>query len=776
MATTVADDPQAREYEELIDDEATVRSKVIELAQLVRQHAGRVVVVTGAGISTGAGVPDFRSGINSVTGLPAGKWCRQATEDKWTEAQAERERVRTAQAVPTTKAVPTRSHMALVALQKAGILRGVISQNTDGLHRRSGFPSECLAELHGNSTIEYCGWCGKEYLRDYAASLGRHLSGATLKRDLWPEHSKLSLINPRRGNHYTGRRCEIDGCDGWLFDSTVDFGDNLPDDHFQRGTELACESTLCIVLGSRCSVSPASDLPQSIGESNQKTLVVVNLQRTEVDYCASLRIGAKIDDVMVGLMTELGKADSTQPRRVLCGGRSRRPSSSSNGINSTWPPVGAAAIELAEIPPFVLRRRIRIKHTTLPALQRQALQALDIEHHSAKEMSVAIGKVLKVKGAAKVAPRVIVKTAWAKIKLQLHGHSSVLAVAQPMLKEALAKDSSLPAPAPTPGSGEIKSELLEIRDVLLAMIASGISLGTVAEHRGCTFGGSKIEVNAIDSNGLAADVLWNVQAVLTPYTEVVTPASDSVLSERDVHVEMTHDILRKGAGQGASGLGKHAAADRPVVSGPARGDVARVLSYPWQDHASAANASHGKACGYGRVRLEMLSGASAARTTIGRSGVRRAGDMSRRQTPLNLTVGADMCAVLQGPSNSGKPKGPQLTHMIQLNQDLSTLSTVVAAADDPTESVAAGDGADDPSSLGLGLMLCFRAHYGEQPCVLPLSGATNSVRTARQRSNPEIDSRIEDDDFIGTPPGEYSCEYLMEWCPGVSTEWTVRKQ
>ncbi len=757
MATTVADDPRAREYEELIDDEATVRSKVIELAQLVRQHAGRVVVVTGAGISTGAGVPDFRSGINSVTGLPAGKWCRQATADKWTEAQAVRERTRTAQAVPTTKAVPTRSHMALVALQKAGVLRGVISQNTDGLHRRSGFPSECLAELHGNSTIEYCGWCGREYLRDYAASLGRHLSGATLKRDLWPEHSKLSLINPRRGNHYTGRRCEVDGCGGWLFDSTVDFGDNLPEDHFERGTELARASTLCIVLGSRCSVSPASDLPQSIGESNReidgnrKTLVVVNLQRTEVDYCTNLRIGAKIDDVMVSLMTELGKPDSPRP--------------------GAWSPLGIAATGLAEIPAFVLRRRIRIRHTTLPALQRQALQALDVERHNAKEMSVAIGKVLGVKGVAKITPRVIVKTAWAKIKPQLRALPA-LAAAQP-IADALATACAA-APIPNPGSGKVKSELLELRDVLLALIDIGISPGTVAEHSG--IGGSKIEVNAVDSNELAADVLWNVQAVLTPSTAVVTLASDDGLfSRRDVHVELTHDILRKAGGQGARGLDKYAAADGPVIDGPARGDVARVLSYPWQDHGSAAVASGGKACGYGRVRLEMLSGACAAGTTVGRYGSQHAGNMSRRTTPLNLTVGADMCAVLQGSFNAGKPQGSQLTHVIQLNQDLSALSTVVATADDSTSKrVATGEGGDGPF-LGLGLMLCFRAHYGEPPCVLPLPGAATTVETARQRLEAKTDSRVEVEESVATMPGEYSCEYLMEWCPGMSTEWTVTK-
>jgi hypothetical protein len=95
------------------------------------------------------------------------------------------------------------------------------------------------------------------------------------------------------------------GCDGYLFDSTIDFGDNLPSEHIQRGYKLACEAELCIVLGSRCSVSPACDMPISVGQSRRK-LVVVNLQRTGADSVASLRIGAKIDDVMIPLMRRLG--------------------------------------------------------------------------------------------------------------------------------------------------------------------------------------------------------------------------------------------------------------------------------------------------------------------------------------------------------------------------------------------------------------------------------------------------------------------------------------
>lgn len=62
----------------------------------------------------------------------------------------------------TLQAIPTTAHMSLVQLQKQGFLKGLISQNTDGLHRRSGFPIASLAELHGNTNLERCEQCNKE--------------------------------------------------------------------------------------------------------------------------------------------------------------------------------------------------------------------------------------------------------------------------------------------------------------------------------------------------------------------------------------------------------------------------------------------------------------------------------------------------------------------------------------------------------------------------------------------------------------------------------------
>ena len=309
MASTVSADKTAAEYAEIMDSPDQVAEKVRQLARLVKKYRGDVVFVTGAGISTSCGIPDFRSGLGSATGMPAGKWCIDATQKTWNEAEKREYQSRAKRTSDTLCAIPSPSHMALVALQKAGVTSGLISQNCDGLHRRSAFPPGALAELHGCGNLEYCGWCGQEYLRDFKAARGRHIEGRALKRQLWPEHSKNpDLINPRSGNHYTGRRCQVAGCDGYLFDSTIDFGDNLPEAQLEKAEALAAGAKLCIVLGSRCAVSPACEFPISVGQRKGGHLVVVNLQRTEADADATLRIGAKIDDVMVPLMKALGLA------------------------------------------------------------------------------------------------------------------------------------------------------------------------------------------------------------------------------------------------------------------------------------------------------------------------------------------------------------------------------------------------------------------------------------------------------------------------------------
>ena len=137
MEDTVSAHKDADEYAEIVDGPAVVERKVADLARLVKQHRGRVLFVTGAGISTACGIPDFRSGLGSATGLPAGKWAQQATETSWSASERAEQAARAKRTSNTLCAIPSASHMALVALQRAGVTNGLISQNCDGLHRRS---------------------------------------------------------------------------------------------------------------------------------------------------------------------------------------------------------------------------------------------------------------------------------------------------------------------------------------------------------------------------------------------------------------------------------------------------------------------------------------------------------------------------------------------------------------------------------------------------------------------------------------------------------------
>lgn len=135
-------DSAMREIEE---DHESLQGKARQLAKWIRE-ANHFVVFTGAGISTSAGIPDFRG--------PQGVWTLRAQG-------------KAAKSVNTMTTIPTPSHMALLSLQEAGYLKFLVSQNTDGMHRRSGFPSNKLSELHGNTAVEYCKTCKKDYVRDF---------------------------------------------------------------------------------------------------------------------------------------------------------------------------------------------------------------------------------------------------------------------------------------------------------------------------------------------------------------------------------------------------------------------------------------------------------------------------------------------------------------------------------------------------------------------------------------------------------------------------------
>jgi len=217
----------------------------------------------GAGISTAAKIPDYRSKTGIWTLL-----------EKGIEVKKE---------LNLDQALPTAAHMAVSQLVHTGICKLVVSTNIDGLHRRSGVPYETLAELHGNCYRETCESCGKEFLRAFDT-----IKGGQSK------------------DHYTGRSCDVEGCAGRLRDSIVNFGETLSARDFQLASEMGQRVDLALVLGSSLRVSPACNLPRQAVLRNGGKMVIVNLQKTPFEDHAWLHLFGSVDDVMRMLLKELG--------------------------------------------------------------------------------------------------------------------------------------------------------------------------------------------------------------------------------------------------------------------------------------------------------------------------------------------------------------------------------------------------------------------------------------------------------------------------------------
>jgi NAD-dependent SIR2 family protein deacetylase len=218
-------------------------------------EAKRLVVFTGAGISTESGLPDFRG--------PDGVWTRRdkglppkTTVKDWTEVE------------------PNRAHMAVVALQEMEKLDFLISQNVDNLHLKSGIRPELLAELHGNFARLRCGRCERTY----------------------------------------SKSPDIDLCDcgGRLKSSVVDFGDSLPQKDLVDSYDHSRNCDLFIVLGSSLVVTPAADMPRVALETGAR-LVIVNQGETPFDTTAHLRFHESVGEVLsssIERLKEMIDADS----------------------------------------------------------------------------------------------------------------------------------------------------------------------------------------------------------------------------------------------------------------------------------------------------------------------------------------------------------------------------------------------------------------------------------------------------------------------------------
>jgi len=241
--------------------------------------ARKLVVFSGAGISTESGIPDFRS--------PGGIWERFDPDDftyqKFvSDPEARRKQWQLlGEGHLTTEAQPNLAHYAIAELDEMGRLDCVITQNVDNLHQKAGVPAEKVFELHGNMQRAVCLNCGRLYSF---------------------EQIKLRLDG---GEEIP----DCEACHGMLKPNAVLFGEQLPYEVLTEAGNRSSGCDLFIVVGSTLVVYPAAYMPIYAVQAGAR-LVIVNLSSTPMDGEADVLINAKAGEAMSRIVNKVREKTS----------------------------------------------------------------------------------------------------------------------------------------------------------------------------------------------------------------------------------------------------------------------------------------------------------------------------------------------------------------------------------------------------------------------------------------------------------------------------------
>jgi NAD-dependent deacetylase len=241
--------------------------------------AARITVLTGAGISTDSGIPDFRG--------PNGVWTRNpsaaatVTIDSYVRDPAVRVRAwRERREHSAWTAQPNAGHHALVDLEGRGRLLAIVTQNIDELHQRAGSSPDKVVEVHGSMRRVMCWQCGRRA----------------------PMEDALARV----------RAGEVDphcpDCGGILKSDTISFGQSLVPEVIDRALGAASEADLLIAVGTTLQVQPVASMVPIAARAGA-AIVIVNDQETAMDSLAEVVIRAPIGAVLTAIC---GNAASAQ--------------------------------------------------------------------------------------------------------------------------------------------------------------------------------------------------------------------------------------------------------------------------------------------------------------------------------------------------------------------------------------------------------------------------------------------------------------------------------
>jgi NAD-dependent deacetylase len=252
----------------------------LERARVLLRAARAVVVLTGAGISTDSGIPDFRG--------PEGVWTKDpgaemlSTYDVYVADPEVRRRAWQARLTsPTWQARPNAGHRALVELERRGILDTLITQNIDGLHTQAGTDPSKLVEIHGNGREAICLRCG--HRQSMNAVLGRVEAGDPDPSCEEPTDHGL--------------------CGGILKSTTISFGQSLRAEDLARAEQAALRCDVLLAVGSTLAVYPVANVVP-MAQRSGASIIILNGEETAMDALATVLLRGDISATLPALVEQ----------------------------------------------------------------------------------------------------------------------------------------------------------------------------------------------------------------------------------------------------------------------------------------------------------------------------------------------------------------------------------------------------------------------------------------------------------------------------------------